>query len=199
MRDLYEFKIRTGDGRDRELWDLHGRVVMFTMLPGPGPAPQTQGLDQLVAMFGADGLEVVGVPADDGAAAGHDVVFDVIASADTPATAALVSWLLDELPGPFGTRVAQGYTKFLIGRDGRPVTRFEATAEAKPLIQAIRDALAAAVPPAPPRPQRSDGAASPSSAMLPVPLPPWRPEDDIVEAEIVAESSTEIVLVARVR
>lgn len=196
MRDLYEFTIQTGDGNDWELWDLHGRVVMVTMLPGPGPAPQTQGLDQLVGMFGADGFEVVGVPADDRAALGHDVAFEVAGSADTPATAALLSWLLDELPGPFGTRVAQGYTKFLVGRDGRPVARFEATSDAKSLIRAVRDALAATVPPAPPRPR---GAGTSSAAMLPVPLPPWRPEDDIIEAEIVAESSTEIVLVARVR
>ena len=196
MPDLYEFIIRDSEGRDWEMWHLHGRVVMFTMLPGPGPAPQTQGLDQLVGMFAADGLEVVGVPADEAAAVGHDVAFTVSASAESSGTAALVSWLLDELPGPFGTRVAQGYTKFLIGRDGRPVARFEATADAKSLIRAVRDALGAAVPPAPPR---SRPTVAPPSALLPVPLPPRRPEDDIVEAEIVAESSTEIVLVARVR
>lgn len=203
MRNVYEFVIRSHDGREWDLWELNGRVVMFTMLAGPGPVPQTVGLNQLVGMFGADGLAVVGVPVDAEAAVGHDgVAFDIAESIEAPQTGALMSWLLDELPGPFGTRVAQGFTKFLIGRDGRPVARFEAAGDAKELIRSLQAALAMSVPPPPDRPDRSSsaGLADPSAARrLPVPMPPRRPDDDIIDAEIVAESSTEIVVVTRVR
>lgn len=200
MRNLYEFVVDSGDGSEWDLWELNGRVVVFTMLPGPGPAQQSDGLNRLVGMFGADGLTVVGVPVDEAATPGHDgVTFELVASMQSPATAALVSWLLDELPGPFGTRGVPGFTKFLIGRDGRPVARFEAAGDAKELIRSLQAALSAAVPATPPRPDRAAPDSDAGRSRLPVPLPPRRPDDDIIDAEIVAESSTEVVVVARLR
>ncbi len=171
MPDLYDFDLAD----DRA--DVRGAVVLLVTLPGPGPTSQDEGVDLLAATFPA--LRVVGIAMDEAAAGGHEVSFPVVGpvAVSGPDLHPLFAWLNEALPGPFGTPAVVGYTKYLVGRDARPLARFEPTADARDLITAVQQALATAAP----------------DPRLPVPTPPRTRVDEIIDAEIVEESSTAIV------
>jgi glutathione peroxidase len=50
-------------------------------------------------------------------------------------------YLKDELPGVLGGRIKWNFTKFLIGRDGKPIKRFAPTTTPEKMESAILAAL----------------------------------------------------------
>ncbi len=50
-------------------------------------------------------------------------------------------YLKDELPGVLGGRIKWNFTKFLIGRDGKPIKRFAPTTTPEKMESAILTAL----------------------------------------------------------
>jgi glutathione peroxidase len=50
-------------------------------------------------------------------------------------------YLKDELPGVLGGRIKWNFTKFLIGRDGKPLKRFAPISPPQKMEAAIRTAL----------------------------------------------------------
>lgn len=223
MADLYDFTLPATGADQLPLWDLHGLVVLLVVLPPEARStPQTQGIQKLYGTFSGQGFVVVGVPMSGRPGTGTDfgVTFPVLAPAqvDGPTPDALFAWLHSVTPGRFGTTDVSGYTKFLIGRDGRAIARFDPTADARELIQAVRDALSVPVPAPPPRPAPvPDPVAPPDDAAIPssdpispadplphlpaVPAPSPRGVDggeivdaEIIDAEIVSlEADVEIV------
>lgn len=213
--DLYDVTVTRADGAAWPLWDLHGQVVLLVAVHAAAkPTPQLAGVDKLRQTFAAQGFEVVGIPTAGEAVADGDYGVSFPVAAPVRMTGAdvhpLFAWLNEAAPGPGGTQVVSGYTKFLIGRDGSLVARFEPAADAKELIAAVQRELAAPVPPEPPRPAdpvdpepqtAASGPAgqpsaleapSPDPARLPVPAPPADPEADIIEAELVDEAAADL-------
>lgn len=211
--DLYDVTVTQADGTPWSLWELHGQVVLLVTLHGAAKSTvQLVGIDKLQKAFAAQGLTVVGVPmsGEPATGTGYEVSFPVTAPAATAGASVhpLFEWLRAAAPGPYGSDSVNGYTKFLIGRDGAVLARFEPSADAKELIAAVQQALAAPVPAAPPRPApAADPVAPAPSALepprhdpsrLPVPAPPADPEADIVDAELVDDSIADLQVAVEV-
>lgn len=229
--DLYDVTVTRADGTPWSLWELHGQVVLLVTLHGAAKSTvQLVGIDKLQKAFAAQGLTVVGVPmsGEPATGTGYEVSFPVTAPAATAGVSVhpLFEWLRAAAPGPYGSDSVNGYTKFLIGRDGAVLARFEPSADAKELIAAVQQALAAPVPAAPPRPapaadpvapapgepvagQAPAAATTPTApsalepprhdpSRLPVPAPPADPEADIVDAELVEDSIADLQVAVEV-
>lgn len=139
---LADFTATRLDGTPYDLGADAGRVVLIVNTASKcGFTPQYAGLEALWRQYRERGLTVLGFPCnqfgyqepgDADAIAGfcsanYGVSFPMMAKVDVngPAAPPLWQWLRSEAPGLFGTeRVKWNFTKFLIGRDGRPVRRY---------------------------------------------------------------------------
>jgi glutathione peroxidase len=137
---------------DLLLPDIRGETVPLSYYAGRpllivntaskcGFTPQYEGLEALHRDYAARGLAVLGFPCNQfgaqepGDAAeiatfcklSYDVRFPLFAKIDVNGAEAspLFVWLKDKAPGLFGTRAIKwNFTKFLVDREGRRVTRF---------------------------------------------------------------------------
>lgn len=124
-----------------------------------GFTPQLAGLEALQQQYGAQGLQVLGVPCNQfGAQAPGSnaeiaqfcevrfaTSFPSLAKVEVngPHTDALFAWLKAQAPGGLGGRILWNFTKFLVGRDGRTVQRFAPMTKPARLQAAIERALSA--------------------------------------------------------
>lgn len=163
--DVPEFakiKMKALDGKDIELSKYKGKVVLFVNVASQcGYTPQYKGLQALHAKYGKDGLSVVGVPCNQfgsqepGSAdeiqsfckANYGVEFDMLAKVDVNGAdqCELFKWLTaKETAGEHAGKVKWNFEKFLVGRDGKLVSRFRSgvSPESPELTKAIESALA---------------------------------------------------------
>lgn len=121
--------------------DYAGKMVLVVNTASHcGFTPQYAGLEALYKKYAAQGLVVLGFPCnqfgkqepggtDEIAQTCHinyGVSFPVFEKVEVngAATHPLFRYLKEELPGVLGGRIKWNFTKFLIGRDGRPLKRF---------------------------------------------------------------------------
>ncbi|MBO9331058.1 glutathione peroxidase [Achromobacter xylosoxidans] len=160
MSTIYDFSARGIDGAERPLDAYRGRVLLVVNVASKcGFTPQYAGLEALYRKYREAGLTVLGFPCDqfghqepgDEAAirefcsTQYDVSFPLYAKIEVNGDAAhpLYRWLKQEKPGLLGTgRIKWNFTKFLVGRDGRPIKRYAPTDTPASLTGAIEKALA---------------------------------------------------------
>ena len=121
--------------------DYAGKLVLVVNTASHcGFTPQYAGLEALYKKYAAQGLVVLGFPcnqfgkqepggADEIAQTCHinyGVSFPIFEKVEVngAATHPVFSYLKNELPGVLGGRIKWNFTKFLIGRDGKPLKRF---------------------------------------------------------------------------
>jgi glutathione peroxidase len=139
---LGDFHATTIDGKDQDLGTYLGNVVLVVNTASKcGFTPQYEGLQKLYNRYAAQGLTVLGFPCDQ---FGHQepgaedeisafcernygVSFPMFAKIDVNGKNAhpLYRWLKDEQTGLLGGRIKWNFTKFLIGRDGEVIKRYE--------------------------------------------------------------------------
>jgi glutathione peroxidase len=140
---VLEFKMKSLDGKDVDLSQYRGKVVLFVNVASQcGYTRQYKGLQKLHEKYGKDGLVVVGVPANEfgGQEPGsneeiakfcsdnYNVQFPMLAKVVvkgegiTPLYEHLTSKKTDP---KFGGEIKWNFTKFLVGRNGEIVNRFE--------------------------------------------------------------------------
>jgi glutathione peroxidase len=142
MTSLADFSARDIDGAERSLADYAGRVVLVVNVASRcGFTPQYAGLEALYRAHRDAGLTVLGFPCDQfrhqepGNEAEikqfctlqYDVTFPLFAKIDVNGDRAhpLYKWLKRERPGLLGIQAIKwNFTKFLVGRDGRPLKRY---------------------------------------------------------------------------
>jgi glutathione peroxidase len=151
---LSDFTATRLDGADEPLLVHAGKVVLVVNVASKcGFTPQYPGLEKLWRDYRDRGFVVLGFPCnqfggqepggpDDIAAtcASYDVTFPVYARVDVngPAADPLFAWLKHEAPGLLGLgAIKWNFTKFLIERDGRTVTRFAPNVEPASLAPEI--------------------------------------------------------------
>lgn len=159
---VLNFKMQTLDGQPVELSKYQGKVVLFVNVASEcGLTPQYKGLQALHERYAKQGLAIVGVPANEfgGQEPGsnaqiaafckknYGVTFDMLAKVvvDGKDICPLYRYLTSKETNPkFGGPLKWNFTKFLIGRDGQVIGRFEPNIEpeAKELVEAIEAALA---------------------------------------------------------
>jgi len=156
---VYDFEMESIDGEPVSLKDHEGDVILLVNVASRcGYTPQYEGLESLYREFKDDGLVVVGVPSNDfgGQEPGSDaeirsfcrdrfgVTFPMMSKSRVLGEDAHPLYkYLRERDKPIGGDVRWNFTKFVIGRDGGVVARFEpdAAPDSKLLRRTIAEAL----------------------------------------------------------
>ena len=160
VTSLHDFSARTIDGRDLDLSEFKGRVVLVVNTASQcGFTPQYKGLQQLHDDYADKGFTVLGFPCDQ---FGHPeagdvaeiagfcernfgVTFPLFSKIEVNGDGAhpLYRWLREEKGGLLGSKIKWNFTKFLLGRDGKVIGRYSPTTKPEKIASDIEKALAA--------------------------------------------------------
>ncbi|SCC70078.1 glutathione peroxidase [Kosakonia oryziphila] len=141
MTTFYQLTAISLGGQLISMADYAGKVVVVVNTASLcGFTPQYAGLEALNKKYAPQGLVVLGFPcnqfgkqepggADEIAQTCHinyGVSFPMFEKVEVNGAAAhpVFRYLKNELPGVLGGRIKWNFTKFLIGRDGKPLKRF---------------------------------------------------------------------------
>ena len=158
---LADFTVTSVAGEPLALASLVGGVTLVVNVASQcGLTPQYAGLESLWRTYGEQGLTVLGCPCNQfgGQEPGTEATIVQFCSTNFDVTFPLTSklnvngddvdplwqWMKNEKPGLLGTTsIKWNFTKFLIGRDGQVIERFDPTTVPSDMIPAIERALAA--------------------------------------------------------
>lgn len=158
MSDFYQFEAETLNGDTRQLSDYKGQVVLVVNTASKcGFTPQYKGLQELYETYKNRGFTILGFPCNqfgsqepgDADEIGsfcemnYGVEFPMFGKIDVNGDNAhpLFNYLKDELSGTLGDKVKWNFTKFLIGKDGKPLKRYAPTTKPDKLKRDIEQAL----------------------------------------------------------
>jgi glutathione peroxidase len=154
---IHDFEMKTIDGAMKKLADYRGKLMLIVNVASKcGLTPQYKGLEALHHELGPKGLAVLGFPANEFGAqepgteadiktfcsVNYDVSFDMFSKVKVkgegihPLFAALT-----HKDAPHGGEIKWNFNKFLVGKDGQVLARFEPTVEPKDIKAAIEQAL----------------------------------------------------------
>jgi glutathione peroxidase len=158
---LADFSVTSITGSAMPLSSLAGGVTLVVNVASQcGLTPQYAGLEALWRTYRAQGLTVLGCPCNQFGAqepgteatisqfcsTRFDVTFPLTSKLNVNGddADALWQWMKTEKPGLLGTTsIKWNFTKFLIGRDGNVIERFDPTTVPSDMAPAIERALAA--------------------------------------------------------
>ena len=158
MTDFYDFKANSITGEEVSMQEYKDKVVLVVNTASKcGLTPQFEGLQKLHEEYKDSGLEILGFPCNQFASQdpgsneeiatfclkNYGVDFTMFDKVDVNGSDAhpVFKYLKDELPGTLGKKVKWNFTKFLIGKDGKPVKRFAPTKKPKDIEKYINRAL----------------------------------------------------------
>ena len=152
---IYEFQMKTIKGEPVSLAEYKGRVLLVVNVASKcGYTPQYEGLEALYKRYKDQGLIVLGFPANNflWQEPGSDAEIQTFCKAKYGVTFPMFSKISvkggDKAPlyqflTSTGGEIPWNFTKFLIGKDGKPIERFspKVTPDAAELTGAIEKAL----------------------------------------------------------
>ncbi len=145
MSTLYDFAVRRLDGSETSLGDWRGKVLLIVNTASQcGFTPQYAGLEALYKKYKDRGFAVLGFPCNQFGAQepgtadeigafcekNYGVSFPLFDKVDVngPNAHPLFTHLKEEAPGLLGTDgIKWNFTKFLVDRHGKVVTRYAPT------------------------------------------------------------------------
>jgi glutathione peroxidase len=146
-KSVYDFSEKTIDGTPKSLSGYKGKVLLIVNVASRcGLTPQYAGLEKLHGTYGPKGLAVLGFPANEFGAqepgtneqiaefctTNYGVGFDMFAKVKVkgPGIDPLFEYLTSATTNPgFSGDIKWNFNKFLIGRDGKVLARFEPNVE----------------------------------------------------------------------
>lgn len=158
MTRFYQLTATSQDGQLISMVDYAGKVVLVVNTASQcGFTPQYGGLEALYKKYAARGFVVLGFPCNQfgkqepGGAdeisrtcyINYGVSFPMFEKVEVNGAAAhpVFRYLKKELPGVLGGRIKWNFTKFLIGRNGKPLKRFAPMTTPEKIEAAILAAL----------------------------------------------------------
>jgi glutathione peroxidase len=161
-KTIYDYSAKTIDGKDKSLSDYRGRVVLIVNVASQcGLTPQYEGLEKLYETYGKQGLSVLGFPANEFGAqepgteseirefctTNYGVKFDMFAKVKVKGDGLhpLFAHLTGKETNPsFAGDIKWNFNKFLVGKNGEVVARFEPQVDpvGSDVKKAIENALA---------------------------------------------------------
>lgn len=158
MTTFHQLTATSLHGQPISMADYAGKVVLVVNTASQcGFTPQYAGLEKLYKKYADQGLVVLGFPcnqfgkqepggADDIAQTCHvnyGVSFPMFGKVEVNGATAhpLFRYLKEALPGVLGGRIKWNFTKFLIGRDGKPLKCFAPMTTPEKMEAAIVAAL----------------------------------------------------------
>ena len=160
MSTIYDYSAVLNNGQEVSLSDYQGKVLLIVNTASAcGFTPQYEGLEKLYKEFSGQGLEILAFPCNqfgkqepgdesqisEFCEINYGVSFPMFGKIDVNGdhTHPVFKYLKDELPGMLGKNIKWNFTKFLIGKDGRPIKRFSPTTKPADIKVHIEKALAA--------------------------------------------------------
>ena len=156
MTTAHDFALKTITGTEKKLSDYKGKVLLVVNVASKcGFTPQYQGLEELHKRLAPKGLAILGVPCNQFGAQepgteqeiaqfceiNYGVTFDLFAKVDVNGASAhpLYQWLTDGGKAP----IKWNFAKFVVGKDGNVVKRFDSGAkpDSVDLVGAVENAL----------------------------------------------------------
>ena len=153
---IHEFTLNTIDGKAAPLGAYKGKVLLVVNVASRcGFTPQYTGLEALYKKYKAQGLVIVGFPANNFGSQepGTNEEIKTFCSSKYNVTFPMYSKisvaggdkapLYEYLTGTGGGEVKWNFTKFLVGPDGKVIQRFESgvSPESAELVSAVEKAL----------------------------------------------------------
>ena len=158
---VYDFTLKNIDGKEASLAEYRGKVLLLVNVASRcGLTPQYEGLEKVYLKYKDRGLVILGFPANNfgGQEPGtneeiksfcslkYNVTFPMFAKISVKGEDIhpLYKYLTDKQSDPqFGGDIKWNFNKFLIGRDGKIIGRFEPPVkpESPEVTQAIDKAL----------------------------------------------------------
>ncbi len=160
-KSVYDFTLKDSKGRDVKLEEFRGRVVMLVNVASKcGYTPQYEGLQKIYERYKDRGFTVLGFPANNFGAQepgtneeiqefcriNYGVTFPIFAKISVKGDDRhpLYKYLTERETNPdFAGQIKWNFNKFLVGRDGRILARFDSAdkPEDARVTQAIEAAL----------------------------------------------------------
>ena len=160
-KSVYDFTLKSIDGQPTPLAEYHGKVLLLVNVASHcGYTPQYTALESIYEKYKDRGLVIVGIPANNFAqqepgtdaeikqfcSSKYMVTFPMMAKVSVKGDdqTPLYSFLTDKSADPqFAGDIKWNFTKFLFGRDGQPVARFEpnVTPDSPQVTAAVEAAL----------------------------------------------------------
>ena len=158
MASIYDFTAKSLAGKDVALKDFEGKVLLIVNTASAcGFTPQYKGLEALQQKYGARGFSVLGFPCNQFGAQepgdeaqiaqfcsiNYGVSFPMFAKIDVNGAGAhpLYKFLKDEKGGLLGSAIKWNFTKFLVDRSGRVVSRHAPTTTPEALSKEVETLL----------------------------------------------------------
>ena len=161
-KTIYDFSARTIDGTPKSLADYKGKVALIVNVASKcGLTPQYKGLEELHETYGPKGFAVLGFPANEFGAqepgteaqikdfctTNYGVKFDMFAKVKVkgPGIDPIFDYLTNKDDNPkFAGDIKWNFNKFLVGKNGEVLARFEPQVEptSAEVKQALEKALA---------------------------------------------------------
>ncbi|MCF9034090.1 glutathione peroxidase [Acinetobacter nectaris] len=159
MTTIYQLEAELLNGIEKKFSDYEGKVLLIVNTASKcGFTPQFAGLEKLYQQYKDQGLEVLGFPCNQ--FGGQDpapnseiglfcqknygVSFPMFAKVDVkgPEAHPIFRFLTREVKGVLGTHnIKWNFTKFLVGRDGKVLSRYAPTTKPETLMSDIESAL----------------------------------------------------------
>ena len=161
MPNLHDFEVSTIDGGEQSLAEFQGKVCLVVNVASKcGLTPQYEGLQRLYDTYQDRGLEVLGFPCNqfmqqepgteaeikEFCSTNFGVSFPMFSKIEVNGEGAhpLYAWLTAQDTKPEGPgEVKWNFGKFLVGKDGQVLARFEPGTE--PQAADLKEALEAAL------------------------------------------------------
>lgn len=141
MKTFYEHKAISLKGKEIAMSEYAGKLVLLVNTASKcGLTPQFEGLEALYKKYKDAGLVILGFPCnqfakqepgdeksiEQGCMLNYGVSFPMFSKIEVNGSNAhpLYKYLKSELKGTFCNAIKWNFTKFLIGRDGKPLKRF---------------------------------------------------------------------------
>lgn len=160
-KSMYDFTLKNSKGRDVKLEEFRGQVVMLVNVASKcGYTPQYEGLQKIYERYRAQGFTILAFPANNFGAQepgtneeiqefcriNYGVTFPVFSKISVKGEDQhpLYKYLTGRDTNPdFAGDIKWNFGKFLVGRDGRVVARFDSAdkPEDSKVTQAIEQAL----------------------------------------------------------
>jgi glutathione peroxidase len=162
-KTIYDFTAKTIDGPPRSLGDYRGKVLLVVNVASRcGLTPQYRGLEELHETYGPRGLAILGFPANEFGAqepgteeeikefcsTRYDVKFDMFSKVKVKGAGIdpLFAYLTSRETNPASAgEIKWNFNKFLLGKQGEILARFEPPVEptSPEVTRAIEKALQA--------------------------------------------------------
>ncbi len=145
-KSIYDFTVKTRDDQDFSLSSLKGKVLLVVnTATGCGFTPQYEALEKLYQQYHDKGLEILDFPCDqfghqapgtddeihEFCTAKYHTTFDQFKKIEVNGDKAipLYDFLKQQAPGKLGKGIKWNFTKFLVDKNGKVISRYAPTTD----------------------------------------------------------------------